>query len=214
MFLITSLSEELLPEILQLLLLIFSYTMNALKAYLKTFIHFTENEMDVFTSLFSEIQLKKNEYFANEGEFSSKLAFISTGVMRAFFRNKLGNEYNKTFFTPSSFVAAYSSITTTQKNLINIQCLTNCTLFVADFKQLTSLYKDYPKFESLARIMAEYKFSIKEKREIELVTLEATERYEIFKKEHPNLENLINQYHIASYLGITPTQLSRIRAQK
>lgn len=134
--------------------------------------------------------------------------------MRAFFRNKLGNEYNKTFFTPSSFVAAYSSITTTQKNLINIQCLTNCTLFVADFKQLTSLYKDYPKFESLARIMAEYKFSIKEKREIELVTLEATERYEIFKKEHPNLENLINQYHIASYLGITPTQLSRIRAQK
>lgn len=188
--------------------------MNALKAYLKTFIHFTENEMDVFISLFSEIQLKKNEYFANEGEFSSKLAFISTGVMRAFFRNKLGNEYNKTFFTPSSFVAAYSSITTTQKNLINIQCLTNCTLFVADFKQLTSLYKDYPKFESLARIMAEYKFSIKEKREIELVTLEATERYEIFKKEHPNLENLINQYHIASYLGITPTQLSRIRAQK
>src|SRR5690554_3672033 len=188
--------------------------MNELKAHLETFIHFTENEMEVFTSLFSEIQLKKNEYFAKEGDFSSKLAFISTGVMRAFFRNKSGNEYSKTFFTPPNFVAAYSSITTKQKNLINIQCLTDCTLFVADFKQLTSLYKGYPKFESLARIMAEYKFSIKEKREIELVTLEATERYEIFKKEHPNLENLINQYHIASYLGITPTQLSRIRAKK
>ncbi len=188
--------------------------MNELKAYLKTIIPFTESEIEAFMSLFSEIQLKKKDYFAKEGEFSSKLAFISNGVMRAFFRNNSGNEYNKTFFVPLNFVAAYSSITTKQKNLINIQCLTDCTLFVADFKQLTSLYDKYPKFESLARIMAEYKFAIKEKREIELVTLEATERYSIFKKEHPNLENQINQYHIASYLGITATQLSRIRAKK
>lgn len=188
--------------------------MNELKTYLQTLINFTENEMEVFTSLFSEIQLKKNEYFVKEGGFPLKLAFVLTGVMRAFFRNKSGSEYNKTFFSPIHFAAAYSSITTQQKNLINIQCLTDCTLLVADFNQLTSLYADHPKFESLARIMAEYKFAIKEKREIELVTLEASERYKIFKKEHPNLENLINQYHIASYLGITPTQLSRIRAKK
>ena len=188
--------------------------MDELKVYVETLISFTENEMEVFTSLFSEVQFKKNEYFAKEGEFSSKLAFISAGVMRAFFRNKSGDEYSKTFFTPSNFVAAYSSMITKQKNSINIQCLTDCTLFIADFKHLSSLYTNYPKFESLARIMAEYKFYIKEKREIELVTLDAAERYEIFKKEHPNLENLINQYHIASYLGITPTQLSRIRAKK
>ncbi|MDV7140439.1 Crp/Fnr family transcriptional regulator [Maribacter sp. TH_r10] len=187
--------------------------MKEFKLFLESLVPFTESEMQVLLSLFSEIQLKKKDYFAQEGEFSSKLAFVSSGVLRAFFRNKTGNEYNKTFFTPSNFVAAYSSITTKQKNLINIQCLTDCTLLVADFRQLTSLYKAYPKFESLARVMAEYKFSIKEKREIELVTLEATERYEIFKKEHPNLENLISQYHIASYLGITPTQLSRIRRQ-
>jgi hypothetical protein len=54
----------------------------------------------------------------------------------------------------------------------------------------------------------------KEKREIELVTLEAKERYAIFQQEHPQLEQLIPQYHIASYLGVSPTQLSRIRAQK
>lgn len=188
--------------------------MNELKIYLEKLIHFNENELAIFTSLFTEIQLKKKDYFAKEGEFSSKLAFISKGVMRAFFLNKAGHEYNKTFFTPSNFVAAYSSITTKQKNLINIQCLTDCKLYVADFRKVTSLYKKYPKFESLARVVAEYKFAIKEKREIELVTLEASERYKIFKKEHPNLESLINQYHIASYLGITPTQLSRIRAKK
>lgn len=188
--------------------------MNELKSYLEKLIPFTDREMETFIALFSEVQFKKKEYFATEGEFSTKLAFISSGVMRAFFRNKSGSEYNKTFFTPSNFVAAYSSITTKQKNLINIQCLTDCTLFVADFRQITSLYSQYPKFESFARMMAEYKFALKEKREIELATLEAAERYSIFKSEHPDLENQINQYHIASYLGISPTQLSRIRAKK
>src|SRR5690606_32506926 len=141
--------------------------MHDLKLYLGKFIHFSENEMELFTSLFSEITLKKNDYFAKEGEFPSQMAFISEGVMRAFFRNKSGHEYNKTFFTPSGFVAAYSSLITTEKNLINIQCLTDCTLQVTDFSKITSLYKSVPNFERFARIMAEYKFAIKEKREIE-----------------------------------------------
>ncbi|WP_281631474.1 Crp/Fnr family transcriptional regulator [Flavobacterium luteolum] len=188
--------------------------MIGLKKYIEEQIHFNEEELDVFTSLFDEVSLKKNQYFATEGEFSSKLAYISSGVMRAFYRDKSGKEYNKTFFTSASFVAAYSSITSGEKNLINIQCLADCILLVADFKQISSLYPKYPKIESLARIIAEYKFSIKEKREIELVTLEASERYEIFKNEHPGLENLISQYHIASYLGISATQLSRIRAKR
>ncbi|NGM66802.1 Crp/Fnr family transcriptional regulator [Sphingobacterium sp. SGR-19] len=185
-----------------------------LEAYLRKLIHFTESETEMFISLFSAIQLKKHDYFAREGEYSSKLAFLSKGVMRAFFRNNSGNEYNKTFFAPPNFVAAYSSITTKEKNLINIQCLTDCSVLVADFGKVTSLYKSFPKIESLARILAEYKFAIKEKREIELVTLGAKERYDIFKKEHPNLEHQISQYHIASYLGVSPTQLSRIRAKK
>lgn len=92
--------------------------------------------------------------------------------------------------------------------------MTDCHLLVADFDKVTLLYKDFPKIESLARILAEHKFAIKEKREIELVTLEAKERYDIFKNEHPGLENQISQYHIASYLGISPTQLSRIRTKK
>src|SRR5690606_12150783 len=146
-------------------------------------------------SLFSEVALKKNDYFAKEGDFPSQVAFITKGVMRAFFRNKSGHEYNKTFFTPSSFVPAYSSLITQEKNLINIQCLTDCTLLITEFGNITSLYTAHPKFERFARLLAEYKFAIKEKREIELVTLEASERYTIFKEEHPHLENQINQYH-------------------
>ncbi|MCF6347129.1 MAG: Crp/Fnr family transcriptional regulator [Flavobacteriaceae bacterium] len=188
--------------------------MNELEKHLNGFVHFTKNEMEIFLLLFSENSIKRNDYFAVEGEYSSKFAFIKSGVMRAFYRNKEGSEYNKTFFTSHSFVGAYSSLISGHKNLINIQCLTDCTVLQANYKSMTKLYDSTPKFERFARILAEQKFAIKEKREIELVTLEASERYEIFKQEHSGLENLIPQYHIASYLGITPTQLSRIRAKK
>jgi len=188
--------------------------MNEFKTYLNGLQPLAKDEMEAFLSLFSVKQLKKNEYLAIEGEYSTRLAFIKEGVMRAFYRNNDGNEYNKTFFTDNNFVGAYSSLVSGQKNLINIQCLTDCVVQMADFNKITALYNTNPKIERLARKLAETKFAIKEKREIELVTLEAAERYKIFRKEHPNLENLIPQYHIASYLGITPTQLSRIRASK
>ena len=188
--------------------------MNLLKDYLNSLVPFTEFEMEAMMHLFTKRRLSKNEYFAKEGEYSSQLAFLVSGVMRAFFRGQDGHEYNKTFFTTGHFVGAYSSLVTQKQNLINIQCLTEVDFWVVDYNALTSLYMEYPKIERFARIIAERKFVVKEKREIELVTLGATERYAIFRKEHPSLENLIPQYHIASYLGVTPTQLSRIRAQK
>jgi hypothetical protein len=85
---------------------------------------------------------------------------------------------------------------------------------VAEYQKITALFEQYRKVERLARILAEQFFVRKEKREIELVTLEAKDRYVIFQEEHPQLEQLIPQYHIASYLGISPTQLSRIRGEK
>ena len=188
--------------------------MNELKKHLIQLLDLTEREMKKFTSLFSESHLKKKEYLAVEGEYSTQLFFMTKGVVRAFFRNINGVEYNKTFFTEGHFVGAYSSLVTKQQNLINIQCLTDCTVLIANYKQVTNLYDSFPKIERLARILAERFFASKEKREIELVMLDASDRYAIFQKTHPHLEHLIPQYHIASYLGITPTQLSRIRAKK
>jgi len=188
--------------------------MDELEKYLNELVHFTKSEMELFLLLFSEKSIERNDFFAVEGEYSSEFAFIRSGVMRAFYRNKEGSEYNKTFFTNHSFVGAYSSLVSGHKNMINIQCLTDCTILQANYESMTKLYDSTPKIERLSRIIAEFFFVNKEKREIELVMLEASERYEIFKQDHPNLENLIPQYHIASYLGITPTQLSRIRAKK
>jgi len=185
-----------------------------LKATLQHIAPFDSETLEHLLSLFSEINLSKGTAFAQKGEYAKKIAFVKSGVLRAYYSNDKGEEYNKTFFTDNSFVGAYSSLITREKNLIDIQCLSECTLLIADYQNITALYQTFPQVERLARILAEQFFVSKEKREIELVTLEAKDRYAIFQQEHPTLEQRIPQYHIASYLGVSPTQLSRIRAQK
>ncbi|MDH5367456.1 MAG: Crp/Fnr family transcriptional regulator [Cyclobacteriaceae bacterium] len=154
--------------------------MNELKEYLNKIVHFTESEMRLFTSIFSEKHLKKNEYFATEGEYSSKFAFLSIGIVRAFYRNNEGSEYNKTFFSKKGLIGAYSSLVSNQKNQINLQCLTDCSFLIADFSEFKKLFDINPKTERLARLLAEQFFVSKEKREIELVMLDATERFKIY----------------------------------
>jgi len=185
-----------------------------LKEVLKNIADLDSESTQQLLGLFSAFDLQKGSVFAQRGEYSKQIAFVQSGVLRAFYSNEKGEEYNKTFFTADNFVGAYSSLVSGQKNLITIDCLTDCRILVAHFGKIVDLYDQYPKIERMARILAEQFFVRKEKREIELVTLEAKERYAIFKKEHPQLGQRIPQYHIASYLGISATQLSRIRSQK
>lgn len=188
--------------------------MDSLKKYLDQFISFNEKEWTAFSSLFAEVSLPKGTFFAREGQCEKHIGFLLNGVVRAFYRNSEGHEYNKTFFTDLEFIGAYTSLITGNENQINIQALTDCRVLVADYTSIKALFPEYRQVETFARLMAESFYAYKEKREIEVVLLQADERYKLFKAEYPGLENLIPQYHIASYLGITPTQLSRIRGQK
>jgi CRP-like cAMP-binding protein len=155
--------------------------------------------------------LAKNQYFIKEGSVASKIGFLDSGVMRAYFINHDGKEYNKQFFTGQSIVGAYTSLLTGKPNKIAQQALTDCIVYTCSYKDLVSLYDMHQDLERLGRKIAEFYFLEKERKEIEIILLDAQERYRIFQKEFPTLEQLIPQYHIASYLGITPTQLSRIR---
>ncbi|MEP7373846.1 MAG: Crp/Fnr family transcriptional regulator [Chitinophagaceae bacterium] len=172
-----------------------------------------EKTWEELLPLFKETALSANEYFVRENEVARKIAFLESGVVRAFFINQEGQEYNKQFFVGPSSIGGYTSLLTGKANLIPQQALTDCKICSCDFRSLTDRYDQYPDLERLARKMAEYYFLEKEKKELEIVLLDASQRYRIFQKEFPTLEQLIPQYHIASYLGISATQLSRIRHQ-
>lgn len=161
--------------------------------------------------LFKQVNLKKGQFFIKAGQAATQIGFLQQGIIRVFYRNNKGDEYNKHFFMPPCFIGGYSALVTGTLNQINQEALTDCIVWVAEYKNLISLYDECPDLERANRRLAELFFAAKEQREIEIVTLDADERYRLLQQEFPMLEQQIPQYHIASYLGVSATQLSRIR---
>lgn len=187
--------------------------MDIIKTYFNAISGLTEHTWEKVGSLFKSENLEKGQYFVKENEIARKIGFLESGVVRAFFVNNEGKEYNKQFFVGPSIIGAYSSLLTSQPNLIAQQALTDCVVYTCRYQDLVDLYDSHQEIERLSRKIAEYYFLEKERRELEIVLLDASKRYVIFQNEFPNLEQRISQYHIASYLGISATQLSRIRRQ-
>ncbi len=169
---------------------------------------------ETFTALqttFQPLELAKGDFFIQSGVCAQQIGFLKSGVVRAFFLNQDGKEYTKQFFVGPCLVGAYSSLLTKQPTKIAQQALTDCVLLVANYKQLEKNYDNYHDLERLGRKIAEKYFLEKEQKEIEMGLLDADKRYIIMKEKFPAIESIVPQYYVASYLGITPTQLSRIR---
>ena len=136
------------------------------------------------------------------------------GALRAYYLDKDGVYYNKTFFIENSFAASLASILQNIPSFLFFDALVDTKVLKASYYKITALFHKHRCLETTVRKIIEYEWVIKkEQRELRLVLNDATERYRYFQQEYPGLESKIPQYHIASHLGITPIQLSRIRAR-
>lgn len=158
-----------------------------------------------------EIEVKKNDFFVQEGDVSREIGMLTKGIVRAFYVTDEGKEYNKTLFAAPSIIGSYVSLITGQPNRLPQQALTDCIVTKIPISIIEKLSEEHIEMERLRRKIAEQFFVLKEKRELEMALLQAEKRYLIFQEEFSGVEQLIPQYHIASYLGISATQLSRIR---
>ena len=165
--------------------------------------------------LFSYTELKKGDFFVREGEYNDKIAFILEGALRAYYLDQHGNYYNKTFFIQNTFAVSLASVLQNIPSFLNFDALVDTRILQASYQELVKLFDQHRCIETLVQKVIEYEWVIKkEQRELRLVLDDAAQRYAYFREEYPGLENQIPQYHIASHLGITPIQLSRIRAKQ
>lgn len=185
--------------------------MQSLKKYLDQLAPVSPKAWKKVQSLFTERTLGKSAFFIQHNQKAREIGFLTEGLLRAYYTSPGGVEYNKHFFVGPCFVGGYASLITGLPNQINQQALTPCRILVASYAAFQELYAQHHELERAARMLAERFFAQKEQREIELVLLNAEQRYSIFKRDFSKLEQVIPQYHIASYLGISATQLSRIR---
>ncbi|MBN1501359.1 MAG: Crp/Fnr family transcriptional regulator [Spirochaetes bacterium] len=157
------------------------------------------------------ICLKKDEYFLMAGEIPDSLGFNISGLLRLFYIDENGNEINKHFCPENTLAVAYKPFIRREESEIYIQALEDTRLFVIDYKTYNDLLNSHICWQRVARKLAELLTILYQKREAELLLIDSQERYLRFLKDYSNLLNRISQYHIASYLGITPESLSRIR---
>lgn len=155
--------------------------------------------------------LKNEEFLVREGALATNEVYLARGILRAFYRSHDGEEVNVAFFRENDILPPHYFRTKDRISQLNIQALSD--VLVAEFDSVRFSELRY-KHESLLRygnVIVERELDYKTQREILLLTKSAEERYQAFRAFYPGLENYISQYHVASYLGITPVSLSRIR---
>ncbi len=157
------------------------------------------------------IYLKKNEYFLKAGEVPGRIGYVVSGLLRLFYIDNSGTEINKYFCLADSCAISYGAFLRREESKIYIQALEDSKLLVIDYETYNDLLNGHICWQNLARKLAEMLFILSQKRESELLLNDAQERYLQFLQDNPDLVSRLSQYHIASYLGITPESLSRIR---
>ncbi len=155
--------------------------------------------------------IEKGEYFIREGYTPRKLAFVNAGLFRYVYINNKGIEYTKGIITENSFVASYSAMISKSKSHFFIEALENSEILEISYEKWKALLETDTFWVKFLLTLIEKGFAIKEKRERELLLFDAETRYTNYLKEFPQMENRIKQTIIASYLGIQPETLSRIK---
>lgn len=155
--------------------------------------------------------LAPGEYLLRAGEPSREVAFVRRGLLRFFLVDAEGTERTKEFHGPGEVASAFADFLARRPSRTNVTALESSEVLLLDARELESFYRKHPCWERLGRLLLEQAYVAKEQREFDLLQLSAGERYAEFRRRFPRLHDKIPQYHIASYLAITPVALSRIR---
>jgi CRP-like cAMP-binding protein len=156
--------------------------------------------------------LPKNTLLYSAGNMPQSYAYVYQGLMRCFACDENGKEYNKNFFDEGMFPGAMTALLTASPSMLSFESIEDTLLIEIDFFSYRKLMVESSDLKLFQIYYLEKNWLLaKDSREIEIVQDDATARYLRFIDEKPTLVNRLAQYHIASHLGITPTQLSRIR---
>jgi CRP-like cAMP-binding protein len=136
---------------------------------------------------------------------------VNSGLFRYYYVSEKGSEFTKGFFAERSFITAYTAMRKGRPSHYTIEALEDASILVVDYQQWLHLQNRHTCWMHFLFSLVEKGYEKKESRERELLLFSAEERYRSFLKDYSALEKRLKQHMIASYLGITPVALSRIK---
>ena len=174
---------------------------------------FTANEQESIFSQFEKITFSKNDYLIKEGALVDKYWFVESGYARAYVIDINGNDISTNFYAQGDLIIDWISFFQHCPAKENIQAMNDCTVWQINFDRFQTLYHGIKSFNEHGRsTMVQGYFNLKE-HSIAMLTEHAKERYKKLIHDKPHIIQNVSLKHIATYLGITDTSLSRIRKE-
>ena len=176
-------------------------------------IQITEKEEEICRSLFIPKKLRKRQYLLQQGDISKYTAFVEKGLLRAYTIDDKGSELILQFAPEDWWIGDMYSSVTGEPSESNIDALEDSELMLLTNEAREELLRQAPIFERFFRLLLQNSFIALQKRLKGNIIQTAEEKYKNFITLYPNIAQRVPQHSIASYLGITPESLSRIRKQ-
>ena len=178
---------------------------------LNSITEFHEDQVKKILSFSKIKKIRKDECFIREGEKPKNFAYVFSGLFRYYYIDKNGNDFTKGFFFENSFITSYSALIQNRESYFSIEALEDSEIIEIDYEKWKTLFNQELVWYKFLLTLIEKGYCVKESREREFLLFDAEERYRSFLQTFPDQQKRIKQHFIASYLGITPVALSRIR---
>ncbi len=170
-----------------------------------------ETEKAICKSLFSPKKLRKRQYILQQDDICKHLIFVEKGILRSYSVDNKGNEHIIQFALEGWWIADIYSFLTGEAAVYNIEAIEDSELLLISKSSLDELYERVPKFERYFRLLTQANMVATHRRLTSTLSASADEKYLRLLSAYPNIVARVPQHMIASYLGVTPETLSRVR---
>lgn len=172
-----------------------------------------QSELEKLQPLLRRRVLEKGDYFVRAGERTRTIGFTQRGLLRHYYLSPDGRDYTRAFHQEGQFVASMTAFLSGEPSYYFIQALEKTFLLTLECDDWAVLQDSHPVWAVINKKILESAVLHGEKREQSLILDDAETRYRSFLQEFPGIEMRVKQHDIASYLGITPVFLSKIRGR-
>ena len=173
-----------------------------------------ESEIEAFKSRLTEKKIKRKQYLLQEGDTCKYFSYVVEGCFKTYGVDKSGKEHNLLFTAEDDWITDIDSLHKERPSKLFIEAIEPSVILQISKGDLWYLYTNYPKFDRNFRVIIEDKYIELQNRLLQTFSTTAYERYESFLEQYPTLANRLPNNQIASYLGITPEFLSKIRNER